>query len=199
MKHIKIFEDFKSDIKNMSKGYNFFHISNNLLLDEDGKTFTFTPRVPQRPFEDGYGKVIEDNFTKRISLAPTIEQCLDAIRDNVGYVYGININEAKLINLEAHLENCLFDDYLNSWYMDKWLKELPKEEKENIQKYLQEKGIDGNDHTDIDLVEHIKSPTDLPDNYRIMFFGCVPDCDKNNEYWSLKSIKMTYLGTINND
>ena len=47
----------------------YFHLSwGPLVINEDGETFTFTPRIPMYPYGYETG-TFEDDFTPRVSLS----------------------------------------------------------------------------------------------------------------------------------
>lgn len=57
-------------VRQLEKLFKVFHLSSQRLSKQTDKTFTFTPRVPSGPM------TAEDNFTKRISLAPNINRAI---------------------------------------------------------------------------------------------------------------------------
>jgi len=67
--------------------FKIFHLSSVKLAEED--EHEFTPRLPRYPMQDNTGAVIEDDFTPRVSVAPTIRQCYDALmkKDKKLYLY----------------------------------------------------------------------------------------------------------------
>jgi hypothetical protein len=82
--------------------YSYLHLSRKYL----GNKVILTPKVPEEPYEDKNGCLIEDPITPRISFATSIEKALYAL-SNTGssifrigdkiYVYGCN-------ELNGHVE-----------------------------------------------------------------------------------------------
>ena len=174
-KYVKSFKDFNlnENLKStrlIEREYDFFHISSNML----GDYFTFTPRIPNMPFRDENNNIIEDNFTKRISLSKTIKNCLDAITDEEVdgyYIYGIKKLEMNLKYL-LDLSSIKFPDGYDVDF--------------NLNDWLSNNGI----------ANKYNSPAQLPENIRILFYGCVPDCNITSEYWYLDKLKMEYIGEV---
>lgn len=197
------------------------------MIDNDS-TFVFNAKVPKYPFRDDDGRVIEDDFTKRISLCKTINDCLQAIEgvfnNKKYYLYGIDLKSSEkdnidVINLSNMLDKCPVinsDNYGEDFNMADWLDSLSNEDFYEIEKMLIDElkndgGINPDDLIDIykDLEENknkdisdrdyslIESPSSLPEKWQKIFYACVPDADKNNEFWSLKNLKMDYLGELN--
>jgi len=207
---------YKMKIKDLEQVYKYFHVSTTLLItDEHNKTFTFTPRIPLEPFHDDDYNIIEDDFTKRISLAPKIKKCIEAIPEDDEmervYVYGVDLksdssDDIETINLKTMLSSCPVikgKKYGKNFNLHDWLRALPEESYKEIQTWFYKKTV--KDLPDlkreqefniesIDLEEFIQAPSDLPDKYKKLFYACVPDADKSNEFWSLKNLKMDYLG-----
>lgn len=150
--------------------YDFFHISTTKL----GNKFIFNPRIPEMPFTDDEGDIIEDNFTYRISLAKTIKNCLEAITDEEVdgyYVYGVKIDSMdfnKLLDLSN--VDCPIG-YGEDFVLRDW---------------LDDNNIEGKYY----------SVGDLPIEYRDKFYGCVPDVVNTNEFWYLGDLDMEYLGEV---
>jgi len=173
--------------------FRFFHLS-TIKLHKKDDTFTFNPRIPKNPFEDADGYVIEDDYTKRISLATTINDAIEAIGEPTVthyHVYACDV-ESKLdddidaISLKMQLGRCDADlstadnKYGRDFDMYKYLKR-------NVlspDKYRPEKSI---------------GPKDLPPRHKQKFFGCVPDADEHNEYWSIRDTTMYYIGVCSVD
>ena len=173
-KYVKSFDSFKLyekliPTKLIEAEYDFFHISTVKL----GDSFVFTPRIPNMPYTDG-SDIIEDDFTKRISLATTITGCLDAITDEEVdgyYIYAVKKTEMDLKHLlDLSTVKCP-DGYNTDFVLSDW---------------LAKNGIDGK----------YSSPKQLPDGIRELFYGCVPDHNTTGEYWYLNDLKMKYLGEV---
>ena len=157
-------------IKSIENKFDYFHISTNKL----GNEFIFNARIPNMPFKDKNGDIIEDDFTKRVSLSTTIKKCLDAITDEEVdgyYVYAVktsNLDQNHLIDL--HTIKCPIG--YNAEF--------------TLKNFLISNGIKN----------EYNSPALLPEEIKKIFYGCVPDCAVTEEYWYIKDIKMTYIGEV---
>jgi len=91
------------NIKTAQTIFKYFHLSKIRLGKE---TFVFNPRIPSSP---GWW---EDDFTKRISLAPTIAQAIEALQDSgdfhvyAGDVKKDDTDNIETISLKAHFPKC---------------------------------------------------------------------------------------------
>tara|TARA_R110001592_G_scaffold11793_2_gene57691 strand:- start:2829 stop:12416 length:9588 start_codon:yes stop_codon:yes gene_type:complete len=185
------------DLATISDDYNYFHLSwDRFVIDKDGKSFTFTPRVPEYPFGWMSGS-IEDDFTPRVSLSSTVKGCLDALPDDEDgrwYVYGTKQTD-NIVSVRDYFEACP-DDYGRSFEMIKWINSLPEEDQLIIKNY--DSPWTGRDLSEIDFSEKYAeiNVSDLPPKYRDMFYACVPDALQHDEYWSLEPITMDYLGYL---
>jgi hypothetical protein len=206
--------EYKIPIKDLENLYKYFHISGNYLIEnDDDKTFIFTAKVPLEPFTDDNMDVIEDDFTPRVSIAPSIKMCLRAISGEYQYyfLYGVDLknnssDDIEVINLKNMLDSCpiIYDKrYGEDFNLVEWLEALDIKQYREIQKYFYKKtvedvpDIEGEvKYDDIDLSVFIVSPSDLPEKYKKLFYACVPDADTTNEFWSLKNLKMDYLGIL---
>jgi hypothetical protein len=226
MRYLKTFEKFSIkkagnttiykipmvDLENM---YKYFHISEDYLIEGDNnKTFTFTTRIPNRPFTDDDMNIIEDDFTPRVSIAPSIKMCLHALPEDGGeelYLYGVDLkndssDDIETVNLKEMLDRCPVingEKYGEDFNLGEWIEALDIKQYREIQKFFYEKtakdvpDIVGEvKYKDIDLSEFIESPSDLPEKYKMLFYACVPDADTTNEFWSLNNLKMDYLGVF---
>jgi len=171
-------------IDEVQQHFTHFHLSRTFLGEP---TFTFTPRVPPEPFIDKEGNVIEDNFTKRISLAADIEDARDAISDyGATYYYIYATQKTKDIDpVEYNLPNCSKNppkEYGENFNMKKWLN---KNQPQELFTLKTKRG-------------HILnlSPAVLSPNIKQKFAGCVPDSNKTHEEWSLTKLGMVFIGTI---
>lgn len=223
---LKSFEKFSKDIQKdgitvykipmveLENMYKYFHISEDYLIEnDDDKTFTFHSRIPNQPFTDYDQNIIEDDFTPRVSIAPSIKMCLHALPDEGDseqlYLYGVDLkndtsDDIETVNLKSMIDRCPVVDgekYGEDFNLSGWLEALELEQYREIQKWFYEKTVkDVPDikgevkYKDIDLSEFIESPSDLPEKYKMLFYACVPDADTTNEFWSLKNLKMDYLG-----
>jgi len=185
------------DLATISDDYKYFHLSwDRFVINQDGETFTFTPRVPEYPFGWMSGS-IEDDFTPRVSLSSTVKGCLDSLPDDDDgrwYVYGTKQTD-NIISVRDYFEACP-DDYGRSFEMIKWINSLPEEDQLIIKNY--DSPWTGRDLSEIDFSEKYAeiNVSDLPPKYRDMFYACVPDALQHDEYWSLEPITMDYLGHI---
>ena len=185
------------DLSTISDDYKYFHLSwDRFVIDKDGETFTFTPRVPTYPYGWESGS-FEDDFTPRVSLSSSIMGCLDALPDDfdgIWHVYGTKQTD-NIISVRDYFEACP-DDYGISFEMIKWINSLPQEDQLIIKNY--DSPWTGRDLGEIDFSEKYAgiNVSDLPPKYRDMFYGCVPDAMQHDEYWSLEPITMDYLGYI---
>ena len=185
------------DLSTISDDYKYFHLSwDRFVINQDGETFTFTPRVPEYPFGWMSGS-IEDDFTPRVSLSSTVKGCLEALpedSDGRWYVYGTKQTD-NIISVRDYFEACP-DDYGRSFEMIKWINSLPEEDQLIIKNY--DSPWTGRDLSEIDFSEKYAeiNVSDLPPKYRDLFYGCVPDAMQHDEYWSLEPITMDYLGYV---
>ena len=180
------------DLATISDDYKYFHLSwDRFVIDKDGETFTFTPRVPTYPYGWESGS-IEDDFTPRVSLSSSIIGCLDALPDDYDgtwYVYGTKQSK-DIISVQDYFEACP-EGYGRNFNLRNWINSLPQEDQYAIKDY--------SEHLDLELSGTGTwgiNVSDLPPNYRDLFYACVPDALQHDEYWSLEPITMDYLGYI---
>ena len=134
--------------KRLEELFRFFHLSSN-QLHKNSRTFTFNPRVPKSPFEDDELRVIEDNFTPRISLATTIVDAVVALNAGFNskfYVYACDIesrldDDINAIPLDLQFKQCkqgdnlgpeYGEDYLFSKFIDKFRSDFKDPHPEDI-------------------------------------------------------------------
>lgn len=163
--------------------FNHFHLSRKYL----GDTFKFTPRVPPEPFIDKDGNTIEDDFTKRISLASDIDDARDAIADYGATYYYIYATQKTtgIQSVEDNLPNCPKNPpakYNDKFNLKKWLR---KNQPQEIPRLIAKRGFDYN-----------LAPSILAPNIKQQFQGCVPDSNETHEEWSLTPLTMIFIGTI---
>ena len=172
----------KTTIDELQQHFTHFHLSRKYL----GDTFRFTPRVPPEPFIDKDGNTIEDDFTKRISLAADIEDARDAISDYGGtyyYIYATQKTEG-IEPVEDNLPDCPKNppkEYGDKFNMQKWLKKNHPQEIPRLEK----RGFG-----------HNFPPSALAPDIKQQFRGCVPDAAETHEEWSLTPLTMLFVGTI---
>lgn len=196
----------EKDIENI---YKYFHLSSKRLDGNNEETFKFTKRKPRDPYEDGNGDIIEDDFTKRVSLGSSIIDCCKALPYAGGfmYLYAIDLKKDNSDNIETlsmkdMLKHCPVG-YGEMFDMKDWiLNLLPEEDRNIILKHLKSKYPDINlydvENYDSDDISFIH-PGMLPEKYKKMFYACVPDADRTNEFWTLDNIEMQYIGEYNID
>jgi len=171
--------------------FRFFHLSAN-QLHKNSRTFTFNPRVPKYPFEDDNHRVIEDDFTPRISLATKVSDAVDALSTEKGdkyYVYACDIesridDDIDAIPLNLQFRQCLQDDKVGYEYGEEY----------KFSKFLKKYKSQLKDPFPEDVYS---SPKMLPNKLQKKWTACVPDAGRTNEYWSIKDTKMYYIGTYN--
>ena len=172
--------------------FKIFHLSSVKLGTED--EHEFTPRVPRFPMQDNTGAVIEDDFTKRVSVAPTIRQAYDALmKKGVKlYLYAadsrkLNTDNVKVLDLGAEFEKCrqkLSNPEMNNIYGAQ-VKPAPYE----LQYYLMPKGLD----------PEYSKPSELPRQFMMDWKNCVPDAGASEvapsgEEWILEPTNMFFIG-----
>ena len=172
--------------------FKIFHLSSVKLGEED--EHEFTPRLPRYPMQDNTGAVIEDDFTPRVSVAPTIRQCYDALmkKDKKLYLYAadsrkLNTDDVKVLDLGAEFEKCkqrLSSPEMNNTYGAQ-VKPAPFE----LQYYLMSKGLD----------PEYSKPSELPRQFMMDWKNCVPDAGQSEvagtgEEWVLEPTNMFFIG-----
>ena len=191
----------------LNKTFKYFHLSNKLLSQ---KTFKFTPRIPREPFEGPSG-IIEDDFTNRISLAPTIEKAIAAVEYlrphlYVGDARAYAGDDIPVINLsQTACTQKLGMKYDDNFDMQEWLAKvdrgLQKQLKglpptgvkaKNIQKMIGSLKKQTGSYED--EWYGIDSPKELPAWLRDKFYACVPDSNRTREVWSVRPIRLIYAG-----
>ncbi len=176
--------------------FKFFHLSANFL---DREVFTFTPRIPDTPFEDDHGAIIEDDFTKRISLAPTIKDALNAIAHNPPlYVYAVDFKETSSDDVDV-IDVSQFDG-------PSYKTPEGKEQRYNINftlgDYIEDRGgketvvVNPSHHAIGNYWGNSFGPKKLKKPYKDEFRYAVPDARSTHEAWSLQPITMVYLGRL---
>jgi hypothetical protein len=180
------------DLATISDDYQYFHLSwDRFVINKDGETFTFTPRVPTYPYGWESGS-IEDDFTPRVSLSSSIMGCLDALPDDsdgTWYVYGTKQSK-DIISVQDYFEACP-KGYGRDFNLRNWINSLPQGDQKIIKDY--------SEHLDMELSGTGTwgvNVSDLPPKYRDLFYACVPDALQHDEYWSLEPITMDYLGYL---
>lgn len=198
-----LFENWRKYLKEEAEGettvsfgkldsiFRIFHLSQS-VLGGDGD-FVFTPRITNKPMTDPDGNVVEDDFTPRVSVGPTVQKCFDALHLSMhsvtGYLYAADVrmdpsDDVRVFDLQDSFEKCRT--------------KLSSEENEfgerfRFQKYL--------NHTFGKEVEPgaFTTPGMLPDEYQIDWKGCVPDAMMTGEDWLLQPTRMFLIGDASAD
>lgn len=192
----KLKEDKGIDVDMLDKLFRVFHLSaRDIRKNHEDKTAEFNPRVPSAVFNDHVGNNIEDDFTKRVSLAPTIENAVNALgRDTYNWCIfagdivnhsGDNIDTIKLAQQKFpvckeklnYTDDGFKIDYSRAkhqeFYFDRWVKQ--------------------NDPADASVAE---GPSDLPPEFRSLWQGCVPDAEETKEEWAIHDVYLYYVGKL---
>jgi len=172
--------------------FKVFHLSSVKLGAED--EHEFTPRLPRYPMQDNTGAVIEDDFTPRVSVAPTIRQCYDALmkKDKKLYLYAadsrkLTTDDVKVLDLGAEFEKCkerLSNPSMKNMYGAQ-VKPAPFE----LQYYLMSRDLD----------PEYSKPSELPRQFMMDWKNCVPDAGQSEvagtgEEWILEPTNMFFIG-----
>ena len=182
--------------------FKIFHLSSVKLGAED--EHEFTPRVPRFPMQDNTGAVIEDDFTKRVSVAPTIRQAYDALmKKGVKlYLYAadsrkLNTDNVKVLDLGAEFEKCrqkLSNPEMNNIYGAQ-VKPKPFE----LQYYLMARDLDLERYDSSEDEFKTVKPSELPRQFMMDWKNCVPDAGASEvapsgEEWILEPTNMFFIG-----
>lgn len=166
-------------IKKLESVFNWFHLSLRKL--GRGDYYNFKPIIPKAPWDP-----IEDDFTKRTSLAPTIRKAAKAISNDFrDHIYAADIkgyggDDVETFDLASNFQNCPkspSNRYGEKFNMDRWLQH---QYKNNPNLSTREKRVIG------DWIASWRTPTprNLPAQLRQQFQGCVPDAKKTQEVWA---------------
>lgn len=180
------------DGKKLGAVFDYFHVSGQKLSQDD--FFEFTPRVPRSPYSDFEGNVTEDDFSKRISVAPYIHLALMATDGQFDGDEWIHLYAGTgQPDADARQKDCPETDemgYDTDFIMTKWLNS--KSENGDLAP---------NDNKDIrrwvDRKNRTIRPRILPDYLKQDFEQCVPDADETKEQWLTKPTTLVYVGTVN--
>lgn len=174
--------------------FKLFHLSEKLLGEDE--QFQFTPKIPRSPFMDDSGNYIEDDFTKRISLGPTIEKCQEALESpRAIFLYGGDIknyvgDDVEVVSTSVWFKACdkmlssKGNEYGPEFNFDAWSEDY-------VDSYHDE--LTGDDAEQIATAD---KPSRLPDEERHMFYACIPDSPKTSELWSKAPLNLYFLGVI---
>ena len=181
--------------------FKWFHISGQ-LLGGDKNLFIFSPRVPMSPARDYFGSVIEDDFTKRISVAPSITDALGALglaavknRKSSLWVYAADLREdpvddVSVYDLQSRLTQCD--------------KDLSYQENDGTDTYWQySRATDMSSQysfhdweASTGLNSEYDAPSELPAKLKAKWKGCVPDASATGEKWITKPTPLLLLGKL---
>ena len=125
-----LYPENELNIKTAQTIFKYFHLSSKKLGKE---TFVFNPRIPRGPMD------WEDDFTKRVSLAPTIKKAVEALYSETGedfYVYAGDVendatDDIETISVKAHYSKCpksKKNPYNDDFSVADWLVTLPDDE-----------------------------------------------------------------------
>jgi hypothetical protein len=152
--------------------------------------------VPKHPYY-AEGGVIEDDFTERISLAPTIEKALEALvtYNTNWHVYAgdlVSDPEDDIPTIKISKIKLTLPGYGADFKLGEWLTKLynsPRTD-EKLKKQLEPC-----------LQNQFKcnSPSKLPEPLKQRFKYAVPDAKQTKEEWAVQPIRLLYLGQLNGD
>lgn len=138
------------------------------------------PQIPKGPFDDSEGFVIEDNFTKRVSLGASPEACVSGLsgeRPHRKY-YDLykTIGPVEVIKITG-MEGPSIPgmEYGPDFSFSKYIE------------YLESQHPTTN-------FKNLVSPSSLPEPFRSDWKYAVPDAGSTGEFWSLSPVKVIYLG-----
>ena len=179
----------------LRKIFKYFHLASFKLGEED---FTVNPRVPRGPMSG------EDDFTERVSLAPSIERAIKSLELGGDSMIGYYVYAGDFLDIP--------DDDIPVFHTKKQIPKCPsyEEDDEEIKygspRWSWKKWLHYNfkDAKGKDLAKSIEarkynSVDFLPKKFRQQFYGCVPDAKKTDEKWALQDIKLYHLGKMIDD
>jgi len=188
--------------------FKYFHLSAKKL--NGNQPFTFTKRVPKYPFEND-GRVIEDDFTPRISLATRIKDATDALSGtstDFYYVYAADVesrvgDDVKAIPLDLKFQKCKQNldtednKYGPTYDFKKFIRQYSDNPKLNkiVDKMKKNMSSGWGEVDYLNPEKLVYSPAQLPSELKKKWYACVPDALETNEYWGLEDTRMYLLGT----
>ena len=203
-------DEFFIPVSEVEEIFKYFHLSSIRL--NGNEPFTFTKRVPRNPFEND-GRVIEDDFTPRISLATRIKDAIDALGGadadtDFYYVYAADVesrvdDNVKAIPLVLKFQKCKqnLDTEDNKYGPEYDFKKFIRQHSDNpklkkiVNKAKKEINASGYGFSWQEAEKFIYSPKQLPSELKKKWYACVPDALETDEYWGLEDTKMYLLGT----
>lgn len=178
--------------QDVTRLFKWVHLSANRLGGDRQNMFTFTPRIPLTPSSDRLGDVVEDDFTRRISVAPTISQAAKALGSDYlsgFWVYAVDLREdgtddVAAIDLSQTLPDC--DTDLSY---------------EDVTGTMQTYSDDGAEYKLSDWLEQVtdeeySAPSEMPPDLQKSWQGCVPDAYKTEEHWLTSPTPFVLLGRL---
>ena len=179
--------------KKANRLFHVFHLSYKLLDDE---AFEFTPRIPRHPYYAD-GGIIEDDFTERISLAPTIEKAVEALTVSPTYyhVYAgdlVSDPDDDIPTIQISKIKLTLPKYGPDFELQRWLTKIYDSPKtnEDLKKQLELCIRDKN------AAECPRRPSHLPEPLKQQFKYAVPDAKQTKEEWAVQPIRLLYLGQL---
>lgn len=169
-------EEDEVSIRLIERHFQWFHLSFH-----DAPTITLKLHTPLEPYYDGAdGSVIEDNFTKRSSVAPSIKKALEALQSErsytiyVGDIKGWGGDDMNPVNLAAKHKDCpksKGNPYNTEFSYKQWFDSLPEDEQVKVDR-------------------HERNTGNLPPDFE----GCVPDAKQTKEHWLLEPDTLINIG-----
>ncbi len=137
-------------------------------------TLTLKPSVPRTPYKDDNDDVTEDDFTPRVSLAPSVELAIQAVEEHATRYFAVYETASDLDVVEPHTTAPNGEDGPYFQLQD-YIEQLSEEDE------------------DLDL-SGVYAPSHFPDGLRENFEYFVPDAADTQEVWSLTPVKVKYVG-----
>ena len=179
-------------ISEANKMFKHFHVSGRFL----GDTFLFTPRIPRAPYQDDNEDVIEDVWTPRVSLAPSINFAAKSLfgfpgqrNSPISYALGYYVYAGDNVKLSGdELETISLKDI--NCPGSPWNEYRPE--------FVWKKYVNWLYQNHPDKLKALNKDTSNAKmfNFKDDFSRCVPDAKKNHEEWALKPAFMVCIGKI---
>ena len=178
--------------QDVTRLFKWVHLSADRLGGGEQNMFTFTPRIPLTPSADRQGDVVEDDFTRRISVAPTISQAIKAIGSDYlsgFWVYAVDLREDSTDDVDAvDLSQTLPDCDADLSY-------------EDAAGTTQTYSDDGAEYRLSDWLEQVtdeeySAPSEMPPDLQKSWQGCVPDAYETEEHWLTSPTTFVLLGRL---
>ena len=186
----------KITLQKLDSVFNVFHLSTDYL----GPIFSFTPRVPLDTFMSVFdGTTTEDDFTSRVSLAPSVKKANAAVPNKRRFIYagdieGYSGDEVDTFDLAKHLPDCPSSSgnkygekfSLTAWIQAQFEKTLHPATRKSLLQVA-----DSAQRRDV-------GPKHLPNSLKKQFQGCVPDAASTKELWSLSPVRLLNVAEAKN-